>query len=82
VSENTPGRHWVTATPGRTACGEGPDAIYCPVFWAKHAECEELRALVAEILAVFGPSGSGMTARVGQVQIAKWGARAGIEAKP
>lgn len=40
----------------------------------------ELRALVAEILGVFDPSkGDGYRARVGQVQIAKWRQRAGLE---
>jgi len=43
------------------------------------AENTELRKLVAEILSVFGPTGSGHTARVGQVQIAKWRRRAGLE---
>jgi hypothetical protein len=38
----------------------------------------KLRELVAEILGHFGPSGSGCTARVGQVQIAKWRTRAGL----
>ena len=40
---------------------------------------DDLRELVAEILSHFGPSGSGHTARVGQVQIAKWSKRAGLE---
>jgi len=39
----------------------------------------QLRRMVAEILAVFLPSGSGHTARVGQVQIRKWRERAGLE---
>lgn len=42
-------------------------------------DASTLRALVAEILGVFGPSGSGHTARVGQIQIAKWKKRAGLE---
>jgi hypothetical protein len=38
-----------------------------------------LRAeVITEILAAFSPSGSGHTARVGQVQIAKWRTRAGL----
>jgi len=42
-------------------------------------EARALRALVAEILSRFGPSGSGHTARVGQVQITRWRTRAGLE---
>ena len=42
------------------------------------AETRQLRELAAEILATFGPSGSGHTARVGQVQIGKWQQRAGL----
>jgi hypothetical protein len=45
---------------------------------AAMAETRQLRGLVAEILGHFGPSGSGHTARVGQVQIAKWRDRAGL----
>jgi len=41
-------------------------------------ETRELRDLIDEILGHFGPSGSGHTARVGQVQIAKWRTRAGL----
>lgn len=40
--------------------------------------CEDLQAVIADILGHFGPSGSGHTARVGQVQIAKWRTRAGL----
>lgn len=36
------------------------------------------RNVVADILDCFSPSGSGHTARVGQVQIAKWRTRAGL----
>ena len=42
------------------------------------AETRDLRQLVDEILGKFGPSGSGHSARVGQVQIAKWRTRAGL----
>jgi len=31
-------------------CGDGADARYCPVFWAKSAECDELRTLARNIL--------------------------------
>jgi hypothetical protein len=41
-------------------------------------QLEDVRAVVAEILDAFGPSGSGHTARVGMVQIAKWRTRAGL----
>jgi len=44
---------------------------------ARH-DAATLRELTAEILDHFGPSGSGHTARVGQVQIAKWRTRAGL----
>ena len=47
---------------------------------AAMAETRQLRQVTAEVLAVFLPSGSGHTARVGQVQIRKWRQRAGIEA--
>jgi hypothetical protein len=36
------------------------------------AESRQLREIIDDILSRFGPSGSGHTARVGQVQIAKW----------
>lgn len=39
---------------------------------------EVRRAVIIEILAAFSPSGSGHTARVGMVQIAKWRTRAGL----
>jgi hypothetical protein len=39
---------------------------------------DQLRAVITEMLAAFSPSGSGHTARVGQVQIAKWRTRAGL----
>lgn len=42
------------------------------------SDLTQLRALAAEILAAFGPSGSGHTARIGQVQHAKWRERAGL----
>jgi hypothetical protein len=42
-------------------------------------ETRQLRELVTDILGVFGPSGSGMTARVGREQIRKWRTRAGLE---
>lgn len=42
-------------------------------------EARAHQALIAEILSHFGPSGSGHTARVGQVQITRWLQRAGIE---
>jgi hypothetical protein len=42
-------------------------------------EARAHQALIAEILSHFGPSGSGHTARVGQVQITRWLKRAGIE---
>ncbi len=42
------------------------------------ADRNSARNVVAEILDCFGPSGSGHTARVGQVQIAKWRTRAGL----
>jgi hypothetical protein len=65
-------------------CGEGPDAIYCPVFWAKHAECEELRTLVAEILAAFErhcpePDCETDEAEVSCHQVAGWRQRAGLD---
>jgi hypothetical protein len=44
------------------------------------ADVIRLHELVNEILDHFGPSGSGHTARVGQVQIAKWRKRAEVEA--
>jgi hypothetical protein len=49
-----------------------------PELAAAITETRALRALAAEILAAFGPSGSGHTARVGQVQIRKWRERAGL----
>ena len=42
-------------------------------------ERDEARAVAADILNRFGPSGSGHTARVGQVQIAKWRQALGME---
>jgi hypothetical protein len=39
---------------------------------------DQLRAVITDMLDAFGPSGSGHTARVGQVQIAKWRTRAGL----
>lgn len=48
---------------------------------AAEAYAAECQGLVAEILDHFGPSGSGHTARVGQVQIARWRERAGLEEK-
>jgi hypothetical protein len=45
----------------------------------RHAEVkrqrDDARALAAEILAEFAPTGSGHSARVGQVQISKWAKR-------
>ena len=64
-------------TPARVVASR--DSV-APELAAAMAESRELRALVAEILGVFGPSGSGHTARVGQVQIAKWRERAGLKA--
>jgi hypothetical protein len=46
---------------------------------AAMGETRQLRELVTDILGVFGPSGSGMTARVGREQIRKWRTRAGLE---
>ena len=46
---------------------------------AAMGETRQLRELVPAILGVFGPSGSGMTARVGREQIRKWRTRAGLE---
>lgn len=62
--------------------GEGTvweDVKAAPELTAAMAETRQLRDLTAEILAAFGPSGSGHTARVGQVQIRKWRQRAGLE---
>jgi hypothetical protein len=50
-----------------------------PELAAVMAETRDLRALAAEILGSFSPTGGGMSSRVGQVQIAKWARRAGLE---
>jgi hypothetical protein len=50
-----------------------------PELAAAMAETRDLRALAAEILGSFSPTGGGMSSRVGQVQIAKWARRAGLE---
>ena len=42
------------------------------------ADRNAARNVVAEMLDSFGPSGSGHTARVGQVQIARWRTRSGL----
>jgi acetolactate synthase small subunit len=42
------------------------------------ADLTGTRTVLTEILDAFGPSGSGHTARVGMVQIAKWRTRAGL----
>jgi hypothetical protein len=44
----------------------------------RERERDEARAVVADMLDCFSPSGSGHTARVGQVQITKWRTRAGL----
>lgn len=49
-----------------------------PELAAAMTESRALRAVITEILDAFSPSGSGHTARVGQVQIAKWRTRAGL----
>jgi hypothetical protein len=41
-------------------------------------QLEDVRNVITDMLAAFSPSGSGHTARVGQVQIAKWRTRAGL----
>lgn len=68
--------------PGSVDIGEGTvweDVKAAPELAAAMAETRQLRDLAAEILAAFGPSGSGHTARVGQVQIRRWRERAGLE---
>ena len=45
---------------------------------AAMAETRELRELVVDMLTAFTVTGSGRSARVGQVQIAKWRKRAGL----
>jgi hypothetical protein len=65
---------------------EAADVI--AVRYVRHLEAEiaeqppELaevrRAVIIDMLAAFSPSGSGCTARVGMVQIAKWRTRAGL----
>ena len=49
-----------------------------PELTAAIQEAEQLRDIIKDILSRFGPSGSGHSARVGQVQIAKWRRAAGL----
>lgn len=51
-----------------------------PELAAAMAETRELRQLVIDMLTAFTATGSGHSARVGQVQIARWRKRAGLEA--
>jgi hypothetical protein len=59
---------------------EEPQPQPAPELAAAMAETRKLRELVADILTTFTVTGSGHSARVGQVQIAKWRKRAGLEA--
>jgi hypothetical protein len=58
-------------------CNGGPQPA--PGLAEAVTEARAHQALIAEILSHFSPSGSGHTARVGQVQITRWLKRAGIE---
>jgi hypothetical protein len=50
-----------------------------PELAAAMGEARQLRELVVDMLTAFTVTGSGHSARVGQVQIAKWRKRAGLE---
>jgi hypothetical protein len=63
----------LAAAPARSAARQPAELA------AAMGETRQLRELVTDILGVFGPSGSGMTARVGREQIRKWRTRAGLE---
>jgi hypothetical protein len=86
VPDSTPIGEWadpenpVTGrTPGGAAAFElaAIEQLQADLREAQHAA--RVRAeVVTDMLTVFRPSGSGMTARVGQVQIAKWRDRAGL----
>jgi hypothetical protein len=60
--------------PELTSAASGP----APELAAAMRESRLRAEVITEILAAFGPSGSGHTARVGMVQIAKWRTRAGL----
>jgi hypothetical protein len=69
-------RNWDAAAHAAIAAVDDWDHHHQAVI----SECEDLRDLVREILAAFDPSkGDGYRARVGQVQIARWRDRAGLE---
>jgi hypothetical protein len=63
----------LAAAPARSAARQPAELA------AAMGETRQLRELVTDILGVFGPSGSGMTARVAREQIRKWRTRAGLE---
>jgi len=72
----------VADDPDRNECGcDGPcngEPQPAPELAAAMAETRQLRELVSEIIGEFSPTGSGLYARVGQVQIGKWCKRAGM----
>lgn len=51
-----------------------------PELAAAMGEARELRELVTDMLTAFSVTSSGHSARVGQVQIARWRERAGLDA--
>lgn len=36
--------------PEAPGCGDGPDSLYCPVFWSMYAQLDHYRNLTAEII--------------------------------
>jgi hypothetical protein len=59
--------------------GAAPEPQPAPELAAAMRESRIRAEVINDILSHFGPSGSGHTARVGQVQIAKWRAQAGLK---
>jgi hypothetical protein len=59
--------------------GAAPEPQPAPELAAAMRESRIRAEVINDILSRFGPSGSGHTARVGQVQIGKWRAQAGLK---